>query len=126
MEQLTHCLGKGRLSLKGFTLSGSPPDVKLSADGESIDVLGMKWYSESDIFKLNMADFSFSKRVRGRKIVKMTDFPEKLTLKDCASIVGQIFDPTGKVAPCLAGFKLDLTLLAMGGPYGPPWETLLS
>ena len=111
MEQVRHCLGKAGFSLKGFTLSGSDPDVKLSADGKSIDVFGMKWFSKDDFLMLNMSDFSFCKKVRGRKVNKMTDFPTKLTLTDCASIVGQIFDPSGRCAPLVAGFKLDLSHL---------------
>ena len=111
MEELRHCLGKAGFSLKGFTLSGSDPDVKLSADGKSIDVFGMKWFPKDDFLMLNMSDFSFSRKVRGRKINKMTDFPTKLTLTNCASIVGQIFDPSGRCAPLVAGFKLDLSYL---------------
>ena len=111
MDELRYCLGKAGFSLKGFTLSGLAPRSDLSSDGKSIDVFGMKWYAEKDFLMLNMSDFSFSRKFRGRKIEKITDLPEKLTLTDCASIVGQIFDPCGKVAPLVAGFKLDLSHL---------------
>ena len=48
----------------------------------------------------------FAKKVKGRKIENKIGIPENLTMRDCVSLVAQVFDPTGWLT-LIAGFKLD-------------------
>ena len=56
-DELKLVLNKG-FGLKDITVSGSPPPEKLSEDGESVNVGGMKWFPKGDYLKLNIPDFS--------------------------------------------------------------------
>ena len=38
---------------------------------------------------------------------------EKITRRDCASRVAEVFDPTGRVAPLTSGFKIDMHQLSL-------------
>ena len=114
-QQLEKCLAKGGFSLKGFTFSGQDPDPELSSDGKSIKVAGLKWYSKDDHIMLNIKDIKFGKKIRGRRITRQTDNLDRLTLKNCVSMIAQVFDPTGKITPLTAGFKLDVSFLHRSG-----------
>ena len=105
-------LETGGFTLKGFTFSGIAPDEKLSSDGESILVGGLRWYPEEDKLSLNIGKMNFSKRIRGRKNVDLEGLvPENLTKRDCVSRVSECFDPTGKFVPLTSGFKQDISVL---------------
>ena len=39
---------------------------------------------------------------------KLNVFPVRLTRRDCASKVGEIYDLLGRITPITASFKLDL------------------
>ena len=55
---------------------------------------------------------NFGKRHRGkRSLAEIGKIPEKLTKLDCVSKVAEIFDPTGRAAPIIAGFKSDRSVL---------------
>ena len=52
------------------------------------------------------------KKLRGRKSVdQVGKIPDKLTKLDCVSKVAEIFDPTGRSAPIISGFKIDRSIL---------------
>ena len=36
-------------------------------------------------------------------------------MRDCVSLVAQIFDPTGRLTPIITGFKLDISQLHRSG-----------
>ena len=110
-DQLQLSLETGGFTLKGFTFSGSDPDEKLSDDGKSIMVGGVKWFSREDYWMLNVGKINFSRKIRGRKVENISDIPECLTKKLCVSVSGEVFDPTGRVAPILGGIKLDISNL---------------
>ena len=113
-EQLQDCLAKGGFTLKGYTFSGDAPDLKLSKDGKSINATGLKWFPEGDFLMFNIGEISTARRVRGRKVKsKIKDMT--LTMRDCVSIVAGIFDPTGRIAPIIASFKLDISTLHRSG-----------
>ena len=111
-EQLQQCLGKASFTFKGFTNSGEDPDSKVSNDGQSIGVAGMKWFSKGDFLMLNVGEMIFSRKVRGRRVHFSSKYP---TVTDCASIVAQLFDPIGLVAPLIGGFKVDVSYLHRNG-----------
>ena len=110
-DQLQLSLETGGFTLKGFTFSGSDPDEKLSDDGKSIMVGGVKWFSREDYWMLNVGKINFSRKIRGRKVENISDIPECLTKKLCVSVSAEVFDPTGRVAPILGGIKLDISNL---------------
>ena len=72
----------------------------------SILVGGLKWYCKEDYLKLNIGEFNFSKKLRGRKVLSdLGKVPGKFTRRDCVS---EVFDPLGKGAPIIGGMKLDM------------------
>ena len=114
-DQLSLALARAGLLLKGYTFSGYDPPPHLSKDGKSIMVGGLKWFSREDYFSLNVPDrLNFSKKKRGRKTESAEGvLPEMLTRRDCASKVGEVFDPLGRVTPITSGMKLDLHQLTL-------------
>ena len=115
VAQLNLCTATGGFSLKGFTFSGQDPDKKLSVDGKSITVGGMKWFPKDDYVTLNIGELNFCKKLRGRKVSNNNEIPDELTVRDCASKVGEVFDPLGRVTPITAGLKLDTSFLHRSG-----------
>ncbi|MEO1895331.1 MAG: hypothetical protein ABGX32_03585, partial [Methylococcales bacterium] len=108
-DDLEIVLKRGGFNLKGVTCSGSNPPDHLSEDGESILVGGLRWFSKTDHLKLNLGDFNFSKKLRGRKAQdELGKVPENFTRRDCVSKVSEVFDPLGKVSPIIGGMKIDL------------------
>ena len=63
----------------------------------------------------NSQSINFAQNIRGRKLESKSDFSENLTMRDCVSLVAQIFDPTGRLTPIIAGFKLDVSQLHRSG-----------
>ena len=111
-EQLQECLDMASFTFKGITYSGQDPHPKVSADGKSISVAGRKWFPKDDILKLSVGEVILSRKVRGRRVKFTNEHP---TVTDCASIVAQLFDPTGLVAPLIGGFKVDVSYLHRSG-----------
>ena len=103
-------LQKGGFNLKGFTFTGRPPLPHLTRDGVSINVVGMKWYSESDQIQLDVGELNFALKQRGKKIIteESKRIPLVLTKTHCQGKVFELFDITGKVTPLTAAMKLDL------------------
>ena len=114
-DQLSLALSKGGFNLKGFTFSGEDPPSHLSNDGQSIMIGGLKWYSREDCFSINLPDqLNFSKRRRGRKSdITQGIIPHKLTRRDCASKVAEIYDPLGRLTPITSGMKIDINQLTL-------------
>ena len=102
---------RGGFCLKGFTFSGSKPLKDLSDNGKSINVAGMKWYSEMDLLQLYVSPLDFAKRVRGKKMSTSPGIPSNLTRRQCLSKVSELFDLTGMITPITAAMKLDLHVL---------------
>ena len=112
MDEIHAAIKQGGFDLKGFSMSGNSPPEHLSQDGESVTVLGLKWFPKGDFFKLNIGEQNFSRKLRGKKPKDSAGIiPVKLTLRDCVSRTSEIFDPLGRIAPIVAGFKLDISLL---------------
>ena len=100
---------------KVFTFSGQNPDFTLSIDEQSINVAGLKWCPKDDYLMFNSESINFAQKIRGRKLESKIDYPENLTMRDCVSLVDQIFDPTGRLTPIIAGFKLNISQLHRSG-----------
>ena len=108
-DQIQLVINHGTFMLKGITFTGEDPLPNLTEDGESIVVGGMKWYPKTDEISLNITDLNFSKKRRGKKSQDASNvIPTKLTRRQCASKVAEIYDLTGRVAPLVASMKLDL------------------
>ena len=108
-EDIKQLIRHGGFIDKGFSFSGEDPPQHLSEDGESLKVAGWKWFPKSDQIQLSAGQLSFEKKRRGKiDPNKIGVIPEKFDRKQCHGKVGEIFDLTGKVAPIVAGMKLDL------------------
>ena len=108
-DDLKVVLSRGGFVLKGVSESGSYPPEHLSEDDKSILVGGLKWYCKEDYLKLNIGEFNFPKKLRGRKVLSdVGKVPEKFTRRDCVSKVSEVFDPLGQGAPIIGGMKLDM------------------
>ena len=115
-DNLVSSMARGGFSFKGFTFSGEKPPKNLTEDGESVLVAGLKWYSEGDFMKLNIQELNFNKKCRGRKAGDKGDISSRvITKRDCAKVVAEVFDPMGKLAPIIAGMKLDISILHQRG-----------
>ena len=121
LEAVLKC---GSFSLKGVTFSGKSPPPKVSCDGKMVNVAGMRWFPEDDLIALDINDLNFSKKRQGKKTLSSEGvIPEKLTRRHCASRTGELFDISGKIAPIIATFKLDLHKLAYS--YKLKWDDVL-
>ena len=113
-DQLNLALSKGGFILKGFTFSGRNPPEHMSSDGESVGVGGLKWASKADLISLKVPELNFNRKNRGRKSTKFdSKIPEKFTKRNCVSRVAEVFDPLGRVAPLISGFKIDIHELSL-------------
>ena len=111
-DDMKKLLRHGNFKFKGVVFSGEDPPDDLTEDGESVKVAGLKWLSKKDLIQLCVGEFSFEKKKHGKSsMANIGKIPEKFTRKQCASKVAEVFDLTGKVAPIVAGFKLDLRML---------------
>ena len=61
--------------VQGWTVVGSKPPDDVTRDGETIVFAGHVWYSEMDVFRLNIPPLYFGKKKRGKlpDSVKMYD-----------------------------------------------------
>ena len=106
-DQLSLALTRGGFKLKGFTFSGShPPENLANEDKVSVTVGGQKWFPKEDVISLNIpVPDSVKQRKFKRSFEKVLD---KLSRRDCVSVVYEIFDPSGRVTPIVSGLKIDL------------------
>ena len=94
---------------KGVIFSGCDPPENLCNEDQSVTVGGLKWFPKADLLSLNINELNFGKKSHGKKAENSVGvIPSKLKRKQCASRVGEIFDLTGRFAPLIAEFKLDL------------------
>ena len=107
-DEMEIVCSKGGYGLKGFTFAGKDPIEKLSADGKSIHVGGVQWFSKDDVISIDFAELNFAKKVRGKKPTTEKEIPLQLTRRQCVSKAAEIFDITGKLTPFTAAMKLDL------------------
>ena len=112
MDELQLALSKGGFSIKGFVESGKNPPKSLCSEDGFVLIGGLKWFPKGDFIKLNAKELNFNKKIRGKKSnLNLGIIPQMLTKRDCVSKYSETFDPLGKIAPILAGMKLDVSLL---------------
>ena len=63
---------------------------------------------------LNVDELNFVKKIRGRKVEKR-NVTDNTTMRDCVSIVAEVFDPIGRITSRIASFKLDMSNLHRNG-----------
>ena len=110
-DQLETVLNTGGFTLKGFTITGQPPHESLSADGITIPIVGHKWDSKEDMISLDIKVLNFAKKRQGRKKEVISEIPENLSRRHCASKVGEVFDLAGLCVPITGTMKVDLHVL---------------
>ena len=108
-DDLQSVLNKGGFQLKGVTFSGCDPPEHLCDKDKSVTLAGIKWFSKADILSLSINDLNFGKKFHGKVSEESVGIlPPRLTRRQCASRVGEIYDLNGRFAPLIAQFKLDL------------------
>ena len=108
-DEIELIVNKGGYKLKAVTISGQDPTTDVSDDGKSLIVAGLRWFPKDDMISLNIGELNFSKNQRGKKSMdKVNVIPARLTRRDCASKVGEVYDLLGRITPITASFKLDL------------------
>ena len=109
------------LSCKGWTFSGSDPPEDVAEEGNTVSIGGLRWHPKVDMIEVVLPELHFSSKVRGRlpastKVFKgttldaMNEFvPKHLTRRMIMSKNHSVFDLPGKLAPIMAGLKVDLS-----------------
>jgi len=60
VKQVESVLSEGGFSMKFVAHSGLPPPEKATVDGESVGVLGIKWFTEDDHLSLNFQEMNIA------------------------------------------------------------------
>ena len=104
---------------KYIVRSGEKPGEDASSDGESIKLLGYKWFTEEDVLASGISELNLNKKVNGARkpnptpVVDYKDAKEllgsiSLTRRQVISKVSEFFDPVGIWEP----IKLHATKLS--------------
>ena len=105
--------------MKGWTLSGSKPDLELANDGK-LGVGGYNWDSLRDTISLKVPAIHFGKKVKGKvgetvsifegnSKAELDDFtPRDITFRQVTSRLASLFDTRGLVSPLISDIKLLL------------------
>jgi len=112
-ESLNHVLGLAKMEVKGYTFSGHPPPPEVTADGETVGLIGMVWHPQDDWIGLSIKPLYFGRPKRGKLpdlVVGdyMPALKRNFTRRNLLSKVASVYDPMGLVTPLTARLKLDL------------------
>ena len=115
-EDVAFGLDLAGMRVKAFTFAGMPPSDLVSADGESVGLLGYLWWPEQDLISLCTKDLFFGKVVRGKQPEPVKGDVKKalsscFTRRTVVAKFASTFDPLGLVTPVTARLKLDLSRL---------------
>ena len=124
---LDFVLSQAGMEVKGYTFSGQPPPADVSANGESIGLVGMAWFPEKDEISLEIKPLYFGKAKRGKLPPPVEGdirphLAKNFTRRNLLGKVAGIFDPLGLVTPISARLKLDLHDLV---ELKMDWDTLV-
>ena len=119
VRQADEVFQKIGLTCKGWTWSGEDPPEKIMKAGCTVGIAGQRWTPKIDSLEVPIPDLHFGKPRRGRLDESVPRFrgtkedmnqfiPKKLTRRMIASKVASIYDLLGKLAPEIAGLKVDL------------------
>lgn len=112
-ESLDYVLGLAKMEVKGYTFSGAPPPPEVTADGETVGLIGMVWGPEEDWIGLSIKPLYFGRPKRGKlPELVVGDYAPALrrnfTRRNLLSKTASVYDPMGLVTPITARLKLDL------------------
>ena len=110
------CFAELSLFTRGWSHTGEAPVQEESADGVSLELMGIRWFPFFDTLQIKIPRLHFGKKVRGRldpnaiffegDFAKMSSFvPDALTRKQIVSKRASIFDMFGKITPVTAKLK---------------------
>ena len=122
------------MSIKGWSVAGKPPPQEVTKDGISVDLGGHIWFTEADLFTINIPPICLVKKQRGKlpdgvfafdpKAMNLAEYvPECLSRRMVTSTVSKIWDPLGKTAPVTLRLKQDLRNLIR---ESPEWDATIS
>ena len=116
------------LKFKYIVRSGENPCEKASSDGQSVKLLGYKWYPENDTISPGFSELNLNPKVRGAKkpnllpVVTREDALQllesiQITKRIAVSKISELYDPVGIFEPIKLQYKLEMRLLA-----GMSWD----
>ena len=113
-RSITFILQLAGMETKGFTFSGSDPPATVSADGETIGILGYVWRPKLDLMSLAPKELCLGKSSRGKAASPVvgdlkTALAGVFTRRVLSGKVCGIYDPRGLVTPITARIKLCLS-----------------
>ena len=113
---LLFVLGLAKLSIKGFTFSGQAPPPEVSADGQTVGLLGMVWEPAADLVTVAAKPVFFGKVRRGKLPELVTGdlksaFSKNFTRRTVLAKMASLFDPMCLLAPLTAKFKLGFSAI---------------
>ena len=138
IEQTSKILAeKLKMEIKGWAVAGEKPPPEVTKDGESVDLGGILWYTEPDLFTLNLPPLCFMKKKRGRlpedsisydpRTMTLDKFvPGNLTRRMVTSAVAKLWDMMGKITPVTLRLKHDLRKLTAESPEWDAYITQLA
>ena len=124
IDEADALFGKVGLSIKGWSVSGSPPHPEVTNDNITVDVGGMVWFPEIDCISVKVPPLHFGKKSRGKINIGTEIFdgtfedlekfvPKRLTRRQIVSKMSSIFDPFGKYLPLTGGMKVHMRLAVL-------------
>ena len=110
-HQIQQVLAYGGMEVKGFAISGEEPPAELSADGETVGVLGYVWNTKCDLLSLEskVVDLicSKGKQINPRPSLDLQfENPLLFTKRNILSLSLRLFDPLGLFSPVYGPLKL--------------------
>ena len=120
ISQVLALLGRIRFMLKYIVRSGEKPGGDASSDGESIKLLGYKWFTEEDMLAPGIAELNLNKEVRGARKPNITPI---VSYKDAKELLNPLSLTRRHVISKVSEFFI---LLVYGNPlnynlnYMPP------
>ena len=122
------------MNIKGWAVAGERPPPDITKDGSGVDLGGILWYPETDLFTLNFPPLCFDKKKRGKlsensvfynpKETSLEKFvPLKLTRRMITRAVAKLWDMMGKITPVTLRLKHDLRKLIA---ESPEWDSCIS
>ena len=122
------------MEIKGWSVAGEAPPPDVTKDGISVELGAHIWYTEADLFTLNIPPICFAKKQRGKypagvivfdpENADLKDFvPTKLSRRMVTSAIAKVWDLLGKTTPVTLRLKHDLRMLII---ESPEWDIAIS
>ena len=110
-SQISEALSLAGMEVKGFAISGFDPPAELSADGETVGVLGYVWDPKRDLMSLESKDIDLvcnkGKQINPRPSLDLQFSNSRLfTKRNILSLSLRLFDPLGLYSPIYGRTKL--------------------